>query len=777
MCDMVGQYIQKKEEEKQIKEEQAAKTRYWKIPACYDDDDDDENYTIAITPKEPDNSLSMGDEHPDTIPAKESEEFIKFSVENLVSNPSESEGEYECDVPACEDFTTLSNILFDADYDFSSVDDKSFYDEDIPKKIYLNPLFDEEIISIKIDLHHFNAESDLIESLLNHDSSIISSSSKIDSLFDEFVGELTLLKSIPPGINETDCDPEEEIRLIKRLLYDNSSPRPPEEFISINSNTALESFSPFPIPIEDSDFLMEEIDLSFTLDDPMPSGLEEDDYDSEGDILILKEFLSNDSLSLPKNESFHFDIPSSSHPPAKPPDGIPTASDEFPLPEDFPTATEERFPLLRTPCPIKGILSAVGILEVIKFGDSYEAPQDDAATGPASEGSAKKKGRTVAVTTEDIQKKRNDVKTRTTLLLALPDEYQSRFIKYKTAQELWAAILKTFGGNEATKKTKKNQLKLQYGNFKAEGSETLEQTFNRLQAIVSHLEFMDVEIEQDDLNQKFLTSLTPEWLMYTIVWRNRVKNSSGNGKVNTASIPTASTQVSPASANIKHEDINQIDEDDIEKMDIMWNMALLSMSADIFWKKIGKKISIQGTDVAGFDKSKVECFNCYKMGHFARSAGLTGAKTGVEEKTTDKNHALVADEEAPIEFALMAKSSSDNEVEARLVEFKNQEIKFCKKIRGLEFKVESKTNRIESLTNELEKLKKEKEGLDSKLKDDTITDYSRPSPSIKTDSPTVIKTNKDKTVRKPSVKYAEMYRKTSKSSNVRGEIRDDVGRE
>nr|GEX56037.1 hypothetical protein [Tanacetum cinerariifolium] len=133
----------------------------------------------------------------------------------------------------------------------------------------------------------------------------------------------------------------------------------------------------------------------------------------------------------------------------------------------------------------------------------------------------RKKGRTVAVTSEYMQKRRNDVKARTTLLLALPDEHQLRFSKYKVSQELWAAILKTFNGNEATKKTKKNQLKQQYRNFKAEGSETLEQTFNRLHAIVSHLEFMDVEIEQDDLNQKFLTSLALKWLMYTIVWRNR----------------------------------------------------------------------------------------------------------------------------------------------------------------------------------------------------------------------------------------------------------------
>nr|GEW95169.1 hypothetical protein [Tanacetum cinerariifolium] len=153
------------------------------------------------------------------------------SVENLVPNPSESEDEYEGDVPTCEVFTTFFNILFYADYDFYSSNDQSFYDEDIPKKIYSNPLFDEEIISMKIDPHYFNSESDLIESLLNRDSPIISSS-KIDSLFDEFFGELNLLKSIPPGINETDCDPEEETPFIKRLLYDNSSSRLPKEFIS-----------------------------------------------------------------------------------------------------------------------------------------------------------------------------------------------------------------------------------------------------------------------------------------------------------------------------------------------------------------------------------------------------------------------------------------------------------------------------------------------------------------------------------------------------------------
>nr|GEW46529.1 hypothetical protein [Tanacetum cinerariifolium] len=183
--------------------------------------------TFDLSTMETEDSLSMGDEHHDTIPETESNEFVKSSVENLVPNPSEFEdlSDSECDVPTCDDFTTFFDLLFDADDDFSSSDDKLFSDEDILKEIYLNPMLDEEIISIKIDPHHFNAESDLIESLLNHDSSIISSSSKIDYFLDEFVGELILLKTIPPGIDKADCDTEEEIRLIEKLLYDNSSPR------------------------------------------------------------------------------------------------------------------------------------------------------------------------------------------------------------------------------------------------------------------------------------------------------------------------------------------------------------------------------------------------------------------------------------------------------------------------------------------------------------------------------------------------------------------------
>nr|GFA34554.1 hypothetical protein [Tanacetum cinerariifolium] len=198
------------------------------------------------------------------------------------------------------------NDLFDAEYESDSSDDQSCSDEDVLEKIVFKPLCEEEIIPMK--------------SLRTHDSSLLISS-KIDSLLEEFASELTLLKSIPPGIDETNCDFEEYIRLIEKLLYDNSSPRPPKEFFSANSDAKIKSFSPSPILVKDSDSIIEEIDLFCTPDYPMPPGIEDKDYDSKRDILILKDLPSNNTLSFAEKESFHFDIPSFSRPPAKPPDG------------------------------------------------------------------------------------------------------------------------------------------------------------------------------------------------------------------------------------------------------------------------------------------------------------------------------------------------------------------------------------------------------------------------------------------------------------------------
>ncbi|GJW41881.1 hypothetical protein Tco_0070680 [Tanacetum coccineum] len=156
ICDMVGQYMQKKEEDKRIAEDQAAKDRYWKIPICYDNDDDEESSIplkdiiisglppcVAITPvlltEEPVDSLIMEDKHLDTILPTESDEVIKSSVENLVEIPSESKGipDKMCDVPFRDNSPPLDILedqfegFFDSNDDSTSIDDDSFSIDDI----------------------------------------------------------------------------------------------------------------------------------------------------------------------------------------------------------------------------------------------------------------------------------------------------------------------------------------------------------------------------------------------------------------------------------------------------------------------------------------------------------------------------------------------------------------------------------------------------------------------------------------------------------------------
>ncbi|GKD78954.1 hypothetical protein Tco_1341575 [Tanacetum coccineum] len=259
---------------------------------CYDDDDDDnEEYTFAIPPdlptEEPDNSLSIGDEHLDTIPETESDELIKSSDENLVPIPSESEDfsniESDCDVPDCDDFQMTNFSTFLPLVMTSQVMRSKF-----------NPIHNEDLDSTPKN-DRFDTESYILESLLNRDT-LMASSPKIDSLLDEFAGELI---TIPPRI--VNREHEEYISLLERLLYDNSSPRSPKDFHA-NPNTIIESLPTFPIPVEDSDSLREEIDIFPCPDDSIPPGIKSDDYDSEGD---------DNSTSLPEFESFHVDYPDS----------------------------------------------------------------------------------------------------------------------------------------------------------------------------------------------------------------------------------------------------------------------------------------------------------------------------------------------------------------------------------------------------------------------------------------------------------------------------------
>ncbi|GJX56186.1 hypothetical protein Tco_0286083 [Tanacetum coccineum] len=213
----------------------------------------------------------------------------------------------------------------------------------------------------------------------------------------------------------------------------------------------------------------------------------------------------------------------------------------------------------------------------------------------------------VPVTAEEKTNKKNDVKARSLLLMALPNEHQLTFSQYTDAKTMFAAIETRFRGNETTKKTQKTLLKQQYENFSASSTESLDSIFNRLQKIVSMLAILGVVITQEDLNSKILTSLPPEWNTHVVVWMNKAEIETmsiddlyNNFKIVEQSVKKSVSTVSPnVNTASPQQDLEQIHEDDLEAMDLKWMLSLLSMRATRYYQRTGKKIFINANDTIG----------------------------------------------------------------------------------------------------------------------------------------------------------------------------------
>nr|GEU69416.1 hypothetical protein [Tanacetum cinerariifolium] len=240
-------------------------------------------------------------------------------------------------------------------------------------------------------------------------------------------------------------------------------------------------------------------------------------------------------------------------------------------------------------------------------------------------------------TAEQSLARKNDLKTRGTLLMALPDKNQLKFNSHKDAKTLKEAIEKRFGGNTETKK--------------------------------------------EDINLKFLRSLPSEWRTHTLIWRNKtdleeqilddlfnslkiyeaeVKSSSSESTStqNIAFVSFSNTDstnepvsvaasISAVSAKIlvsvlpnvdslsnvviysffasqsnspqlENDDLNQIDADDLKEMDLKRQMAMLTVRARRFLQRTGRNLGANGPTSMGFDMSKVEYYNCHMKGHFTR---------------------------------------------------------------------------------------------------------------------------------------------------------------
>ncbi|GJZ47295.1 ribonuclease H-like domain-containing protein [Tanacetum coccineum] len=357
----------------------------------------------------------------------------------------------------------------------------------------------------------------------------------------------------------------------------------------------------------------------------------------------------------------------------------------------------------------------------------------------------------VPKTAKQLAARRNQERIKSILLLAIPDEYLLKFHNVPDAKSLWAAIKSRFGGNEESKKMQKNVLKHQFENFVTASNETLDKAYDRFQKLISQLEIHGAYVSKEDINQKFLRSLHPLWSQITLIMRNKLdideididdlynnlrvyedemkksstsssntqnlaflssENTNSTNEVSTVSgdfgvsaagginqVPTTpcahdiaySFLAQPTtSPQLENEDFQQMDGDDLEELDLRWQVAMLTVRVKKFIQRTGRNMDFKEKRHVSLNKSKIECYNCHRKGHFARecrsgrnqgrrSFGDNGRSNAPTNESSSQ--ALVAQdglggydwsndfEVEPVNYALMAisssssSSSSDSEVQ------------------------------------------------------------------------------------------------------------------
>nr|GEU57378.1 hypothetical protein [Tanacetum cinerariifolium] len=285
----------------------------------------------------------------------------------------------------------------------------------------------------------------------------------------------------------------------------------------------------------------------------------------------------------------------------------------------------------------------------------------------------------VPTTAEQRLSRKNELKARGTLLMALPDKHQLKFNTHKDAMTLMEAIEKRFGGNTKTKKVQKTLLKQQYENFTGSSSESLDQIHDRLQKLINLEEqslddlFNNLKIYEAEVKSSSSASTSTQNI--TFVSSSNTNNTNKpvsvaasvfviSAKIPVYALPNVDSLSNAViysffasqsnSTQLDNDDLKQIDADDLEEMDLKWQIAMLRVRAGRFLQRTGRNLGANGPTSIGFDMSKVECYNCHRKGHFARECR--------SPKDTRRNDATEPQRrnEEPTNYALMAFSSSSS---------------------------------------------------------------------------------------------------------------------